>query len=108
MEIPLYADACTTQVDRISYAKVLVEMDVTKELPRSIKATDPNGREFIQKIAYDWVLEFCTKCIQVGHKCRVDEQLGPKLKAKNAKQKQNGNLNLYPKCRKLLLRSNRS
>nr|XP_009591529.1 uncharacterized protein LOC104088537 [Nicotiana tomentosiformis] len=83
LRIPLYVDACTTQVDRISYARVLVEMDVTKELPRSIKVTDPNGREFIQEIAYDWVPEFYTKCMQVGHKCRVDEQLGPKLKAKN-------------------------
>ncbi|XP_016496576.1 uncharacterized protein LOC107815508 [Nicotiana tabacum] len=52
--IPLYADACTTQVDRISYARVLVEMDVTKELPRSIKVTDPNGKEFMQEITYDW------------------------------------------------------
>ncbi|XP_019237787.1 PREDICTED: uncharacterized protein LOC109217944 [Nicotiana attenuata] len=86
--IPLYADACTTQVDRISYARVLIEMDVTKELPRSIKVTDPNGREFAQEIAYDWAPKFCTKCMQVGHKCRVDEHLGPKLKAKNAKQKQ--------------------
>ncbi|XP_019256569.1 PREDICTED: uncharacterized protein LOC109235000 [Nicotiana attenuata] len=86
--IPLYADACTTQVDRISYARVLVEMNVAKELPRSIKVTDPNGREFVQEIAYDWVPEFCNKCIQVGHKCRVDEQVGPKLKAKNPNQKQ--------------------
>ncbi|XP_070013814.1 uncharacterized protein [Nicotiana sylvestris] len=52
--IPLYADACTTQVDRISYARVLVEMDVTKELPRSIKVTDPNGKEFMQEITYVW------------------------------------------------------
>ncbi|XP_019260681.1 PREDICTED: uncharacterized protein LOC109238650 [Nicotiana attenuata] len=66
--IPLYADARTTQVDRISYARVLVEMDVTKELPGSIKVTDPNGREFIQEIAYDWS--------------------GTKLEAKNVKQKQ--------------------
>ncbi|XP_070049132.1 uncharacterized protein [Nicotiana tomentosiformis] len=64
LRIPLYVDACTTQVDRISYARVLVEMDVTKELPRSIKVTDPNGREFIQEIAYDWVPEFYTKCMQ--------------------------------------------
>ncbi|XP_075076839.1 uncharacterized protein LOC142163451 [Nicotiana tabacum] len=35
--IPLYADTCTTQIDQISYARVLVEVNVTKELPRSIK-----------------------------------------------------------------------
>lgn len=65
--VPLYADACTTQVDSISYARVLVEMDVTKELPKSVKVTDPNGREFMQEIDYDWVPELCTKCMQVGH-----------------------------------------
>ncbi|XP_019265727.1 PREDICTED: uncharacterized protein LOC109243273 [Nicotiana attenuata] len=86
--VPLYADACTTQIDRISYARVLVEMDVTKELPTSIKVTDPNGREFMQEIAYDWVPEFCTKCIKVGHQCRVVDQSGLKGKSKYVNQKQ--------------------
>ncbi|XP_070053974.1 uncharacterized protein [Nicotiana tomentosiformis] len=102
--IPLYVDVCTTQVYMISYARVLVEMDVTKELPRFIKVTDPNRREFIQEIAYDWVPEFCTKCMQVGHKCKVDEQLGLNLKAKNAKQKQEWQPKLVPKVQKSVVK----
>ncbi|KAK6773868.1 hypothetical protein RDI58_029107 [Solanum bulbocastanum] len=40
----LYADECTTKVDRISFARVLIEMDVARELPRKLKVEDPNGR----------------------------------------------------------------
>lgn len=83
--VPLYVDVCTTQVDMISYARVLVEMDVTKELPKSVKVTDPSGREFMQEIDYDWVPEFCTKCMQVGHQCRMMDQ--PNMRNKSMKQK---------------------
>lgn len=44
--IPLYADECTSKVDRISYARVLSEMDVTRELPVSVNVHDPNGKCF--------------------------------------------------------------
>ncbi|XP_075080183.1 uncharacterized protein LOC142165721 [Nicotiana tabacum] len=44
--VHIYADACTTKVERISYARILVEMDVTRPLPRQIMVEDPNGREF--------------------------------------------------------------
>ncbi|XP_070026292.1 uncharacterized protein [Nicotiana sylvestris] len=88
LEIPLYADACTTRLDRISYARVLIEMDVNKELLRAIKVTYPNGREFMQEVAYDWIPEFCHTCLQVGHKCNKREQLAPKPRPKQQKQKQ--------------------
>lgn len=29
----MYADACTTVADRVSYARVLIEMDITRPLP---------------------------------------------------------------------------
>ncbi|KAF3645514.1 hypothetical protein FXO38_19607 [Capsicum annuum] len=48
--VPLYADNCTTTVDRISYARVLVEMDITKDFPKEIKVEDPTGRIFGQPI----------------------------------------------------------
>ncbi|KAK6780222.1 hypothetical protein RDI58_022406 [Solanum bulbocastanum] len=40
---PLYADECTSQVNRISFARILVEVDITRPLPK--------------------------KCLQVGHSC---------------------------------------
>lgn len=44
--VPLYVDECTTNVDCISYTRILVEMNVTRELPNMIKVLDPNGRLF--------------------------------------------------------------
>lgn len=40
----LYVDECITKVEQISYAWVLVEIDVTRELLQKIKVEDPNGR----------------------------------------------------------------
>ncbi|KAH0644840.1 hypothetical protein KY284_032724 [Solanum tuberosum] len=41
---PLYADECTTLASRISFARILIEMDVTRPLPKIIKIQDPKGR----------------------------------------------------------------
>ncbi|KAG5607161.1 hypothetical protein H5410_028653 [Solanum commersonii] len=51
---PLYADECTTQASRISFARILVEVDVTRPLPKTIKIHDPKGRVMEQQIWYDW------------------------------------------------------
>ncbi|KAG5610902.1 hypothetical protein H5410_022183 [Solanum commersonii] len=47
--VPLYADECTTKVDKISFARVLLEMDVARELPKKLKVEDPNGRALNKK-----------------------------------------------------------
>lgn len=44
--IPLYAEECKTKIERISYYRVHIEMDVTRELPRKIKLLDPNRKLF--------------------------------------------------------------
>lgn len=58
---PLYANECTTQVSRISFARILVEMSVTRPLPKSIKVQDPRGNTFEQQIWYDWKPLYCEK-----------------------------------------------
>lgn len=65
----LYADECTRKVERISFVRVLVDMDVARELSKKLKVEDPNGRVFEQAVQYEWVSEYCTKCMQIGHKC---------------------------------------
>ncbi|XP_059309481.1 uncharacterized protein LOC132060459 [Lycium ferocissimum] len=40
----LYADACTTELERVSYARILVEMDVNREMPMTVKVQDPSGK----------------------------------------------------------------
>ncbi|KAG5632415.1 hypothetical protein H5410_004132 [Solanum commersonii] len=73
---PLYADECTTKVDKISFARVLVEMDEARELPRKLKVEDPT-------VQYEWVPDYYAKCMQVGHKCNGKE--GVKVQRKVTK-----------------------
>ncbi|XP_019238403.1 PREDICTED: uncharacterized protein LOC109218493 [Nicotiana attenuata] len=66
---PIYADECTSSAARILYARVLIEMDISKELPTSVVVLDPTGKNFEQKVEYDWVPTYCQKCCMVGHDC---------------------------------------
>ncbi|CAK8542502.1 unnamed protein product [Lathyrus sativus] len=66
---PIMTDECTTNRLRVSYARILVEMDITKELPQSITITDPAGEKMQQSIEYEWRPLFCNKCQKVGHCC---------------------------------------
>ncbi|KAG5585715.1 hypothetical protein H5410_046149, partial [Solanum commersonii] len=66
--IPLFADKCITQIERVSYGRVLIEMDIIQKLPVDIKVEDPNGREFTQNMVYEWVPVFYPKCLIIGHK----------------------------------------
>ncbi|KAG5596152.1 hypothetical protein H5410_037384 [Solanum commersonii] len=78
LRVPLYANKCTTKVDRISFARVLVEMNVAGEMPKKLKVKDPNGRVFEHVIQYKWIPEYCSKCMQVGHQCIRKEGIKPK------------------------------
>ncbi|WMV45432.1 hypothetical protein MTR67_038817 [Solanum verrucosum] len=73
---PLYDDECTTQTSRISFARILVEVDLTRPLEKVIKIQDPKGKIVEQKVWYEWKPIFCQKCLQVGHAC-VDKQAAP-------------------------------
>lgn len=46
----------------VSYAQILVERDVTKDIPQNVQIEDPNGRKFAQKVVYDWLPPFFLKC----------------------------------------------
>ncbi|XP_019258106.1 PREDICTED: uncharacterized protein LOC109236386 [Nicotiana attenuata] len=72
---PIYADACTSNIDRISYARILAEVDVTKELPKNIKVKDPKGRVIVQEVWYDWKPSYCAKCMRIGHNCQQQQQV---------------------------------
>ena len=67
--VPLYADECTSKTLRVSYARILIEMDVTKTMPKEVKIADPNGNVFSQKVSYDWIPPYCKKCQSMGHNC---------------------------------------
>lgn len=46
LRVPIYTDECTTKQLRISFARILVEMDVTGKIPEKISVEDPNGKVF--------------------------------------------------------------
>lgn len=50
---PLYVDECTTQASSISFARILVKMDITKKLPKSTKIHDAKGKVFEQQVVYE-------------------------------------------------------
>lgn len=83
---PLGADDCTSRMKRISYARVLIEMDITMPLPTKLKIMDPNGSIFDQNIDYEWWPKYCPTCCQIGHICKV-QSLKPVQKLNTAKQR---------------------
>lgn len=82
---PLCADECTSQQSRISYARMLVEVDITKPLVYKVPITGDNGLELIQQVYYEWVPLFCQKCQKVGHVCREKNQ-GTKIPEQRKQQ----------------------
>lgn len=82
---PLCADECTTRQLRISFARVLVDVDVTKELKHSVWVESPDGSQIEQKVIYEWTPPFCKSCNKVGHDCVTKRNTAP---PKNRYQKQ--------------------
>ncbi|XP_075091784.1 uncharacterized protein LOC142171953 [Nicotiana tabacum] len=85
--VPLYADACTKKVECIAYARILVEIDIIRPLPKQIMVEDPNGREFEQEVWYDWMPMYCNKCLQLGHVCREPQNKAMPKQQKGRYQK---------------------
>jgi hypothetical protein len=54
---------------------MLIEMDVTQELPQNITIKDNEGNKMTQLVEYEWKPLFCDKCQKIGHKCA---QIPPK------------------------------
>lgn len=59
---PLFADECTTNQNRISYARMLVEIDVTQPLKYQIQIEGEKGQVVEHKVLYNWIPHFCSKC----------------------------------------------
>lgn len=57
--VPLFADECTTRQMRVSFARLLIEVDVTKPVPKVVYIEDVHGEIVEQKVHYDWIPPFC-------------------------------------------------
>lgn len=82
---PIRADECTSQHKRISYARLLVEIDITRPLIYKIQTEGEGGFMVDQHVLYEWVPIFCQKCHRVGHICKEKKH---DIATQNHKQKQ--------------------
>jgi len=79
---PLFADECSSKQTRISYARILIEIDITIPLLHKILVESPDEKCFEHKIAYDWEPTFCQKCQQVEHNCDTKKPVPLEIRAR--------------------------
>ncbi|CAJ2631940.1 unnamed protein product [Trifolium pratense] len=89
---PLVTDECTANKFRISYARILVEVDITQELATEITIKDSEGGRMKQPVEYEWKPTFCDKCQKFGHQCgakkRPEKNWVPKVTTKEVNEEQ--------------------
>lgn len=64
---PLYMDQMTRQRKRISFARVLVEIDITKAPAMTIPVMLPDGTELDLPLHFESHFKFCLTCRRMGH-----------------------------------------
>lgn len=64
---PMCTDILTAKGERISYTRLLIEMDITQTLPESVNVEASDGSIWSQKIEYEWKPILCQECMQFGH-----------------------------------------
>ncbi|XP_057248965.1 uncharacterized protein LOC130590509 [Beta vulgaris subsp. vulgaris] len=86
--VPLFADECTIHQKCISFARMLIEVDVTKPLPKTVLIEEESGKMIKQRICFEWDPSFCKKYQFVGHDCAKKGFVSKGGKWENLKQTQ--------------------
>lgn len=74
---PIATDKLTCDRTHPSYARILVEVDATKPLVRTVLYKSPFGGVKEQVVEYEYEPYYCTKCHKIGHaneKCEEGDQ----------------------------------
>lgn len=64
---PLQSDKLTSSMSRLSYARLLVELNLMDDLPYSIQVLLPNGAILTQPVVYETLSKFCKHCKVLSH-----------------------------------------
>lgn len=65
---PLKADKFMKEKKLVNYARVLIDIDITKEIPETVTIVDDLGEIIKQKVELEWQPIKCSKCSMFGHK----------------------------------------
>lgn len=65
--VPLYMDRFTAEKKRLEYARVCIEIDVEKEVPRFIEVVRKNGGLAEVEVVIPWMPVKCAECKVFGH-----------------------------------------
>ncbi|XP_056691612.1 uncharacterized protein [Spinacia oleracea] len=74
---PLRRDQATISRDKLQFARVMVDVPLSQELPDFISFRDENGIMARVAIFYEWRPTICTKCKMFGHlqtECRQGQK----------------------------------
>ena len=64
---PIQSDHMTSSLARLSYARVLVEVDLREVLQHSVVVSLPDGSPLHQHVVYEALPKFCNFCNVLGH-----------------------------------------
>ncbi|XP_019232983.1 PREDICTED: uncharacterized protein LOC109213625 [Nicotiana attenuata] len=67
---PLKADNATTHRERLTYARVLVEVELNNKYQNSVMFENEHGRIIEQEVVYEWKPVLCEKCDNYGHEMK--------------------------------------
>jgi len=64
---PISTDKMTRTKERLSFARVLVEVDASKELVTGVDLRLPTGEVYNQQVVFEFYPKYCKKCKIFGH-----------------------------------------
>ncbi|XP_043687595.1 uncharacterized protein LOC122638812 [Telopea speciosissima] len=64
---PIVTDKMTRSMERLSYARLCVEVSADRDLPSFVPVYGDDGLVFYQKVVYDWKPPLCKHCRVFGH-----------------------------------------
>ncbi|KAK9756226.1 hypothetical protein RND81_01G082400 [Saponaria officinalis] len=73
---PLYADRVTSTKERLGFARVMVEVDVSKPLLHHVILNTPFSGGVIQPVEYEWIPYYCHTCKKLRHessRCKLNK-----------------------------------
>lgn len=68
---PLSTDGLTDRRGMLNYARILVEVDLTKPIKQCLKCKLLDGSFYKQQLLYEWMPTQCEKCSLWGHKMEI-------------------------------------